>query len=211
MSLVGVVVGMVVRVIVVVIMIMAAVRPMDMRLGADALVVAMPMVRIAMMGVIVIMRAVAMIMVIVIMMVVAVVMPMRRRRRDIGAPFRVEWRFDLDNACAEAPRHIFDHMIAPDAQALFQQFGRQVTVAQMPGDSHKRGRVGGANLRQLLRRGDDFDDPSVLKRQPVAGAQHHGVRQVEQKSEAAHAGHCDAPAIALVIFKDDRVGRLAGP
>ena len=150
MSLVGVVVGMVMRVVVIVIMmmIMAAVRPMDMRLGADALVVAMPMVRIAMMGVIV--------------MIVTMLMPMHRRGRDIGAAFGIERGFDLDHGGAEPPRHILDDMVAADAQAFLQKLGRQMTITQMPGDAHERRGVRAANFRQFFRRGDDFDDPPVV-------------------------------------------------
>ena len=186
--------------------IVAAVRPMHMRLGAYALMVAVPMMRIAMVGVIV--RAMA---VVVMVMTVLVIVAVNRRGGDIGAALGIEWRFDLDHAGAEAPRHVLDDMVAPDAQTLFQQFGWQMAVAEMPGDPHQRGGVGAAEFRQFFGRGDHFDDAPVVQRQAVARAQHHRFGQVEQKGEAAHAGHCDAASIAIVIVEDDRVGWLAGP
>ena len=204
MSLVGVAVGMVV--VMMVMVIVAAVRPMHMRLSADALMVAVMVMRIAMMGMI--MRAMSMV---VMIMTMPMIMPVRRGRRDIGAAFGVEWRFDLDHGCAEAPRHILDDVVAPNAQALFQQFCRQVAVAKMPGDSHQRGGVRAADFRQFFGRGDNLDDASVVQRETVAGAQHHRLGQVEQKGEAAHAGHRDTAPIAIVVIKDDRVGRFAGP
>ena len=47
--------------------------------------------------------------------------------------------------------------------------------------------------------------------EPVAGAQHHRLGQIEQEAEAAHAGHGDAAAVALVVIEHHGVGRLARP
>ncbi len=147
-------------------------------------------------------------MVVVVVVVVAVAM---RRRADIGAAFRIERRFDRDDCAAEAARHLLDHGIAADAQALSHQFGRQVAIAEVPGDARQRGGVGGADFGERFGRGDDFDDAAVLQLQPVAGAQHHRFGQIEQEAEPAHAGHGDAAAVALVIIEHHRVGGLARP
>ena len=91
------------------------------------------------------------------------------------------------------------------------QFGRQVAIAEVPGDARQRGGVGGADFGERLRRGDDLDDAAVLELQSVAGAQHHRFRQIEQEAEAAHAGHGDAAAIALVVIEHHRIDGLARP
>ena len=201
-------VSVAVRMVVVMMMIVATVRAMRMRLGADALMVAVPVMRIAMMGMI--MRA--MIVVVMIVAVLVMIVAMRRRRsRDIGAAFGVERRLDRRDLGPEPARHILDDVIAADAQALSEQFGRQMPVAKVPGDAHQRRGVRAANFRQFFRRGDDLDDAPVLELEPVAGAQHHRFGQVEQKVQPAHGGHRDAPSIALVIIKHHRIGRLAGP
>ena len=44
--------------------------------------------------------------------------------------------------------------------------------------------LGGADLGQRLRRGDDFDDAAVLQPQSVAGTQHHRLGKVEQEAQA---------------------------
>ena len=129
----------------------------------------------------------------------------------IGAAFRVERRFDRDHGRAESARHVLDHRIAADAQAPFRQLGRQVAIAEVPGDAGQRGGIGGADFGERLRRGDDLDDAAVLELQSVAGAQHHRFRQVEQEAEPAHAGHGEAAAIALVVIEHHRVDRLARP
>ena len=82
--------------------------------------------------------------------------------------------------------------------AFGSHFGRQMAIAEMPGDAHQRRGLGGPDLRQRFGRGDHFDDASVLKPQPVAAAQHRRFREIEQEFEAADAGHGDTPAIAIV-------------
>src|SRR5271169_6081820 len=98
------------RVVVVVIMVMTAIGPTHVRFDPEALMVGMAMMRVAvMMGVIVI--------------EMIVIMPVRfRRRAHIGAAFRVERRLDRDDLSAQVPRHLLDHPIAPNAQALLQEF-----------------------------------------------------------------------------------------
>ena len=43
------------------------------------------------------------------------------------------------------------------------ELGRQVAVAEMPGDAGQRRRVGGADFGERLGRGHDFDDAAVLE------------------------------------------------
>ena len=52
----------------------------------------------------------------------------------IGAALGIERRLDLDDAGAKPLHHRLDDMIAPDAQALWHDLRRQMTVAEMPGD-----------------------------------------------------------------------------
>jgi hypothetical protein len=191
--------------LVVVVVIVAAARSMHMRRGADVLVIAMVMMRVAMMGMIVMHVVMTMI------MFVIVIVAVDRRSGDIGAAFGIERRFDGDDAGAEAARHILDHMVAPDAQAFLHEFGRQVAIAEMPGDPNKSGGIGAANFSQWLGGGDDLDDTPVIEGQTVAGPQHHGVRQVEQEGETPHPGHRHPPAVAVVIIQNDRVSRFSGP
>ena len=52
-------------------------------------------------------------------------------------------------------------MIAPDAQRLGHDLGRQMTVAEMPGDPDQMMRIGSLDLEQRLGRGDYFDQELV--------------------------------------------------
>ena len=75
---------------------------------------------------------------------------MRVESLGIGAAFGIERRLDLDHARAEPLHHRLDDMIAPDAQAFRHDLGRQMAVAEMPGDPDQMMRVGAPDLEQRL-------------------------------------------------------------
>ena len=53
-------------------------------------------------------------------------------------------------------------MIAADAQAFCHDLGRQMTVAEMPGDANQMPRIGDADFGQRLGRRHHFDQPPVF-------------------------------------------------
>ena len=69
----------------------------------------------------------------------------------------------------------------PDADAVVQQLHRQMPVAEMPGDPHQFAPSSCAWISSSgLRPGAHPHHAAVLDRQPVAIAQPHRLRQVEQ-------------------------------
>ena len=50
----------------------------------------------------------------------------------VGAAFGIKRRFDRRQPCAEPAQHIFDNVIAPDAQSLADDLDVDVTIADMP-------------------------------------------------------------------------------
>jgi hypothetical protein len=129
----------------------------------------------------------------------------------IGAAFGIERRFDLDHARAQSFHHRLDDVIAPDAQAARGDLGRQMAIAEMPGDPDQMLRIGAANLDQRLRRGNDLDQPAIVEHQRVTAAQHNGVFQIEQKRQPARAGHRHPTAMPVVEIKHDGIGRRLVP
>src|SRR5271166_5976455 len=108
---------------------------------------------------------VAVVIVVVVIVVVVVVTARAGLGLHIGAALGIERRLERDYAGAEAPGHLLDHGIAPDPQSLRHQFGRQMTVAEMPCDPHQAERVGRADFGERLRRSDHFDNAAVLESQ----------------------------------------------
>jgi hypothetical protein len=129
----------------------------------------------------------------------------------VSAALGIERRFEPDDPGPKSFGHRLDDLIAADAQRLRQDFYRQMAVAEMPGDPRQAEPVGGPDLRQRLRRGDDLDNAPVLEAQSVAAAQHRGFREIEQEGETADAGHGQPPAIAVVKIEHHCVGWRARP
>ena len=137
-------------------------------------------------------------------------MPMRGFRRvgmaGIGAAFGIERRLDLDDARAEALHHRLDHVIPADAKALRHDLGRQMAVAEMPGDANQVQRIGAADLDQRLGGGDHLDQAAVFQHQRVAAAKRNGVFQVEQEFEPACARHRHPPPVPIVEIEHHGIG-----
>jgi hypothetical protein len=127
----------------------------------------------------------------------------------IGAAFGIERRLDLDDARAQSLHHGFDDMIAPYPQAFAGDLGRQMAIAEMPGDPDQMVRIDAADLHQRLR--DHFDQPVIVEHQRIAAAQRHRVFEVEQEFKPSGAHHRHPPPVPIVEIEHDRIGRRLGP
>jgi hypothetical protein len=206
MPMIVVVIRMIAGAVIVVVMRMVAAVTMVMGMFVAMTVLTAHFVIVSVLVVVVV---VAVPMIVMMAMIVAVRIPGAVLGLRVGAAFGIERRFERDHAGAETLGHRLDDGIAANTQRFRRYFGRQVTVAEMPGDASERERVGGPDLRQRLGLGDHLDHPSVLKPQPVAAAQHRRLDKIEQKFEPAYSGHGDAPAIAPVEVEHHRIRRGA--
>jgi len=139
--------------------------------------------------------------------VTVLLMRMTMRRAGIGAALGIEWRLDLDDAGAQPFDHRLDDVIAADAQALGHDLGRQMTIAEMPGDPDQMMRVASLDLEQRLRRRHHLDKPAILQHQGVPATQRNGVVEVEQEFQPARTRHRHAPPMPIVEVEHDGVGR----
>jgi hypothetical protein len=129
----------------------------------------------------------------------------------IGATFGIEWRIDLQDTRAKTLDHLLDDVISPDPQALGHDLGRQMPVAEMPGQTHQMERILSANFKQRLRRRHHLDQPPVLQDQRIAATQRHGGFQVEQKFETSRSRHRHPPPVTIVEVQHDGIGRRLRP
>ena len=144
-------------------------------------------------------------------MAVPVIVFRMRMGGGIGAALGIERRLDLDDAGTKPGHHRLDDMIAPDAQALRHDLGRQMAVAEMPGDPHQMERVGATDFDQRLGSGDHLDQAAVLQHQRVTAAECYGIFQVEQEFQPARAGHRHPPPMPVVEIQYDGIGRSVRP
>ena len=129
----------------------------------------------------------------------------------VRPPFGIERRFDLDDARAQPPHHRLDDVIAADAQTFRHDLGRQMTIAEMPGDPHQMQRIGAADFEQRLGGGHHLDQPAILQHQRIAAAQRHRVFQIEQEREAARPRHRHPPPVPVVEIEHNGIGRRLRP
>jgi hypothetical protein len=211
MGMIMVVVGMIAR--------LARRMMMVMPLVVTVRVMAMIMLVIITMMIMVVIAMVRMMMPVTVLVVVVMTMTVgmivvrefRRGCHEIGSAFRIERCFDLHDARAKPAHHLLDHMIAADAERFRQKLGRQVTIAEMPGNARQIGCIFATNFDQRFRSGDHLDQAAVLQHQGVAAAQSDHVRQIEQEFQPTRAGHGHAPPMPVVEFEHDRIGGSVAP
>jgi hypothetical protein len=142
---------------------------------------------------------------------VTVWLALRMTAAGIGAAFGIERRFDLDDARAQPFHHRLDDVVAPDPQAFAHDLGRQMAVAEMPGDPDQMLRIAPAYFEQRFRRCDDFDQPAVVEHQRVAAAQRDRGFQIEQEFKPARACHRHPAPVTIVEIEHDGIGRRLRP
>src|SRR5882757_6326890 len=141
--------------------------------------------------------------VIVAMIVVVVMMAVGRRGGVIGAGLRIERRLDLADRAAQANDHLLDDMVPADADAVGAELGRQMAVAEMPGQPDQILGRAGADLQERLRQRLDPDIAAALQLEAVAVPQQPRVRKVEEQLGAAGGAEHQAPAMAIVVAEAD--------
>jgi hypothetical protein len=129
----------------------------------------------------------------------------------IGAALGIERSLDLDHPRAQPLHHLLDHVIAPDTQCLPQNLRRQVTIAEMPGNTDQVLRIATADFQQRLGRSDHLDQPAVLEQQCITAAQGGRTLEIEQKFKPSGPGHRHAPAVTIVEIEHDGIGRRFAP
>jgi len=143
-------------------------------------------------------------------MIVVMVMAVRLAVA-VGTTLRVESGQHRRHRGAEPLQHVLDDMVVADAQPVAEELGRQVPVAEMPGDANEVGRAGGYDLEQAFRHCLHQDQPAILKLKGVAVLHHGRLLEIEKEHRLADAAHDEAAAVTIVSLEGERIGRRAGP
>jgi hypothetical protein len=95
-------------------------------------------------------------MVMVMMVMVLGVLAVRAAFRLKGSPHWREMR-------PETGQHRFDHVVRPDAEHPVANFGRQVTIAEMPGEPCQLLRLSVSDLDERFRRRPHYHPAPVIE------------------------------------------------
>jgi hypothetical protein len=128
--------------------------------------------------------------------------------RGIRSGFGIEWRIDRFGMTAEAFDHVSDDVVGTDPNSIAKQLHRQMTIAEMPGDTDQFSVVVTMNFQQWLGPGADLNDPAVFKSESVAVSQPHRLGKVDQQLLARLRRQNDAAAMPAIEIDQHLVDRV---
>ncbi len=131
-----------------------------------------------------------------------------RVRGAVGAALGVERRIHLAHDRPKSLQHAGDHVVPTDQDPFAVDLSGEVAVAEVPGEAEERGRIPGAHLEQGFGAREDFNDPSILKFQSVAGAEQNGLPKVEEADGSVICGDDDPTAVTRVVVEGGVIRRV---
>lgn len=129
----------------------------------------------------------------------------------VGAAFRIEGGQHWHHTGAEPLQHVLDDMIVANAQPVAEELGRQMAVAEMPGDANEFGLAGGGDLEKTFGHRLDENQSPIFEFQGISVLHHGRFLEIEKEHGLADAPHDEAAAMAVVSFEGERVGGRSGP
>ncbi len=135
----------------------------------------------------------------------------RRLRRARALAFWLERRFNRAEPGPKTFQHGLDNLVCPDAQRGFGDFNRQMPIANMPGEARQTRRIMRRCFNQLFRQSFDGDQPSILKFQRITIPKVLGLRQIEQKLQAADPAHVKPATVAVLEIQEHAIGNWPPP
>jgi hypothetical protein len=92
----------------------------------------------------------------------------------------LERSLDLSENCAEAGKHLFDHMVRPDTEGFMSNLRRQMTIAEMPRKAHKLARIFMPHLDKRLCGRLNPEPPPVVKLHTISISHGDSLRKIEK-------------------------------
>jgi hypothetical protein len=130
----------------------------------------------------------------------------------VSTAFGLERHLHSHKLRSEAMEHLLDHMIGPNAKDLAANFGRQMSISQMPGQAHELAGFLVPDFDDIFRSGLDLQQPPVFELQRIAVGHRNGVRKVEENVFTLIGSQANAAAMARVKVESKRAcGRLLWP
>jgi hypothetical protein len=138
-------------------------------------------------------------------MAVMMVVAMRMGVSVICAAHRLERLAHLTHCRAQSAEHRLDDVVALDQDAARLDLGRQMPVADMPGESQERFGALGADLQKRFLGRDHLGVTAVVEDQPVAMGEGDRIRQIDEYLIAVLKGEHLAAQMTLVMGEHDDI------
>lgn len=98
-------------------------------------------------------------------------------------------------------------MVAKNEDSITLDLGREVAVADMPGEFGNMQRITPKDFVKFLACGADFNLASVIEDEPVAVLEHHRLCKIDEHLLAAFQSNGLAAQMTLIAFKYGMTGR----
>jgi hypothetical protein len=130
----------------------------------------------------------------------------------VRAAFGLKRSVAFSENCAEAGKHLFDHMVRPDTEGFMSNLRRQMTIAEMPGEADKRARIFMPHLDKRLCGSLNPEPPSVVKLHTISISHGDGLWKIEKDILALIRREPNpAPMARIEIERDSACGSFLRP
>ena len=98
----------------------------------------------------------------------------------VRAAFGLERSLELSENCAEAGKHLFDHMVRPNTEGFMSNLRRQMTIAEMPCKAHKLATIFVRDLDNRFRGRLNHEPPPIIKLHTIPISHGDRFRKIEK-------------------------------
>jgi hypothetical protein len=98
----------------------------------------------------------------------------------VRAAFGLKRSVAFSENCAEAGKHLFDHMVRPDSEGFMSNLRRQMTIAEMPCKAHKLARIFMPHLDNRLCGRLNHEPPPIVKLHTISIGHGDGLWKIEK-------------------------------
>lgn len=121
----------------------------------------------------------------------------------VSAAFRLKGRSQLYEGRSKAEQHVFDDVIGPNAERLTSELGRNMSIAEMPRQTHKLTGIPVGDIDDELRRCANDEPTAVLDLQAVSIAHRGRGVQVKKHLVALIRDLADTTAVPIVVIEGE--------
>jgi hypothetical protein len=130
----------------------------------------------------------------------------------VRAAFGLKRSFAFSEDCAEAGKHLFDHMVRPDTEGFMSNLRREMTIAEMPCKAHKLARIFMPHLDNRLCGRLNHEPPPIVKLHTISIGHGNSLWKIEKDILALICRESNpAPMARVEIERDSARGILLWP
>jgi hypothetical protein len=116
----------------------------------------------------------------------------------VSTAFGLERGLHLHELRSKAMKHLFDHVVGPNAKSVVSNFSRQVPVSQMPRKAHELMGIFVSDFYNQLGSSLNLQPPAIFQLQAIAIGHRNGLRKVKEDIFAMIRSQANTAAMARV-------------